>query len=182
VQLARSLGAVVHDATGSPIPGVLVEEFSSDWKETLRSTKTDTSGGFTFAPVKGRGILLSPTHKVWIRSTSRPGESGPEARHKSATQNGSRYLTRTALVIPALTPGSSRYRTSSAPGRNSTCTIAAFNQDLEQIAKTKRRKHNQRLCPFTTSMNKNLKNVVCALCTMFRGTTSAFSNENPVRV
>jgi Carboxypeptidase regulatory-like domain len=56
VQLARSLGAVVHDATGSPISGVLVEEFSSDWKESLRSTKTDSSGGFTFAPVKGRGI------------------------------------------------------------------------------------------------------------------------------
>ena len=56
VQLARSLGAVVHDPTGSPIPGVLVEEFSSDWKESLRSTKTDTSGGFRFAPVKGCGI------------------------------------------------------------------------------------------------------------------------------
>jgi hypothetical protein len=56
VQLARSLGAVVHDPTGSPIPGVLVEEFSSDWKESLRSTKTDASGSFTFAPVKGRGI------------------------------------------------------------------------------------------------------------------------------
>jgi Carboxypeptidase regulatory-like domain len=58
VQLARSLGAVVHDPTGSPIPGVLVEEFSSDWKESLRSTKTDTSGAFTFAPVKGRGIYF----------------------------------------------------------------------------------------------------------------------------
>jgi hypothetical protein len=56
VQLARSLGAVVQDANGSPIPGVLVEEFSSDWKESLRSTKTDTSGGFTFAPEKGRGV------------------------------------------------------------------------------------------------------------------------------
>ena len=56
VQLARSLGAVVHDPTGSPIPGVLVEEFSSDWRESLRSTKTDTEGGFTFAPVNGRGI------------------------------------------------------------------------------------------------------------------------------
>jgi hypothetical protein len=56
VQWARSLGAIVLDATGSPISGVLVEEFSSDWKESLRSTKTDTSGSFTFAPVKGRGI------------------------------------------------------------------------------------------------------------------------------
>jgi Carboxypeptidase regulatory-like domain len=56
VRLTRSLGAVVQDPTGSPLPGVLVEEFSSDWKESLRSTKTDTSGGFTFVPVKGRGI------------------------------------------------------------------------------------------------------------------------------
>jgi hypothetical protein len=56
VQLARSLGATVREPTGSPIPGVLVEEFSSDWKESRRSTKTDTAGSFTFAPVKGRGI------------------------------------------------------------------------------------------------------------------------------
>jgi hypothetical protein len=56
VQLARSLTALVHDPTGSPIPGVLVEECSSDWKESLRSTKTDTAGGFSFAPVKGRSV------------------------------------------------------------------------------------------------------------------------------
>jgi len=56
VQLARSLAAVVLDSAGSPIPGVLVEEFSSDWKESLRSTKTDATGGFTFAPVKGRDV------------------------------------------------------------------------------------------------------------------------------
>jgi hypothetical protein len=56
VQLARSLAAVVLDSADSPIPGVLVEEFSSDWKESLRSTKTDATGGFTFAPVKGRDV------------------------------------------------------------------------------------------------------------------------------
>jgi hypothetical protein len=56
VQLARSLAAVVHDPTGSPNPGVLVEECSSDWKESLRSTKTDSAGGFTFVPVKGRSV------------------------------------------------------------------------------------------------------------------------------
>jgi Carboxypeptidase regulatory-like domain len=56
VQLARSLAAVVLDPAGSPIPGVLVEEFSSDWKESLRSTMTDATGGFTFAPVKGRDV------------------------------------------------------------------------------------------------------------------------------
>jgi hypothetical protein len=56
VQLARSLAAVVLDPAGYPIPGVLVEEFSSDWKQSLRSTKTNTTGGFTFAPVKGRDV------------------------------------------------------------------------------------------------------------------------------
>jgi hypothetical protein len=56
VQVARSLAAVVHDPAHSPIPGVLVEELSSDWKESLRSTKTDAAGCFTFAPVKGRDV------------------------------------------------------------------------------------------------------------------------------
>ena len=58
VQLARSLAAMVLDPTGPPIPGVLVEEFSSDWKESLRSTRTDATGGFTFAPVKGRDVYF----------------------------------------------------------------------------------------------------------------------------
>jgi len=56
VQLARSLAAVVHDRTGHPLPSVLVEERTSDWKESLRSTQTDASGAFTFAPVKGRDL------------------------------------------------------------------------------------------------------------------------------
>lgn len=56
VQLAHSLDAVVHDPTGSPMPGVLVEELSSDWKESLRSTKTNAAGRFTFALVKGRHV------------------------------------------------------------------------------------------------------------------------------
>lgn len=56
VQLARSLAAVVRDPANHPIPGVLVEELSSDWKESLRSTKTDAAGRFTFAPVNGRDV------------------------------------------------------------------------------------------------------------------------------
>jgi len=56
VQLVRSLAAVVLDRAGSPIPGVLVEECSSDWKQSLRSIKTDATGGFTFASVKGRDV------------------------------------------------------------------------------------------------------------------------------
>jgi len=56
VQLVRSLTAVALDPVGSPIPGALVEEFSSDWKESLRSTKTDATGRFTFTRVKGRDV------------------------------------------------------------------------------------------------------------------------------
>jgi len=56
VQMARSLGAVVLDSSGSPMPDVLVEEFSSEGKVSLRSTKTDGAGGFTFAPKKGRSV------------------------------------------------------------------------------------------------------------------------------
>jgi len=56
VQLVRSLTAVALDPAGSPIPGVLVEEFGSDWKESLRLTKTDATGRFTFTRVKGRDV------------------------------------------------------------------------------------------------------------------------------
>ena len=56
VQLATSLAAVVTDISDSAVPGVLVEEFSSDWKQSLRTTKTDAKGGFTLAPVKGRDV------------------------------------------------------------------------------------------------------------------------------
>jgi len=56
VQLARSLQALVCDAANSPMAGVSVEEFSSDWKESLRSTTTDAAGRFTLVPVKGRDI------------------------------------------------------------------------------------------------------------------------------
>lgn len=55
-QIGRSPAAVVHDPAGLPMPGVFVEEFSSDWKTSLRSTKTDAKGAFTFAPVKGRDV------------------------------------------------------------------------------------------------------------------------------
>ena len=56
VQLARSLAAVLHDPAGFPMASVLVEELSSDWKESLRSTKTNAAGSFTFASVRGRDV------------------------------------------------------------------------------------------------------------------------------
>jgi hypothetical protein len=48
VQRARVLGAVVRDASGAPVEGMLVEECTPDWKTLLRSTKTDANGKFAF--------------------------------------------------------------------------------------------------------------------------------------
>jgi hypothetical protein len=62
VQLAHTLGAIVHDPGGFPIAGVLVEELTLDWKQSLRSTKTNASGAFTFAPVKGAMFIISNSH------------------------------------------------------------------------------------------------------------------------
>jgi hypothetical protein len=56
VQSTRAVAAIVHDPAGFPMAGVLVEELTSDWKESLRSTKTNASGAFTFAPAKGRDV------------------------------------------------------------------------------------------------------------------------------
>jgi hypothetical protein len=44
--LARSLDAEVFDPAGSPISVALVEELSSEWKEMLRTTRTDPTGKF----------------------------------------------------------------------------------------------------------------------------------------
>ena len=41
VELVPSLSSVVRGPGNAPMAGVLVEEFGSDWKTTLRSTKTD---------------------------------------------------------------------------------------------------------------------------------------------
>jgi hypothetical protein len=58
VQLAKSLGATIQDPAGAPIPKVLVQEFSADWKTVIRSTSTDTDGRFSFTPVRGRKIYF----------------------------------------------------------------------------------------------------------------------------
>jgi hypothetical protein len=58
IQLATSLSAVVTDFAGTRMQDVLVEELSSDWNQSLRSTKTDAKGRFTFLPVKGRDIYF----------------------------------------------------------------------------------------------------------------------------
>jgi len=56
VQNARSLAGTATDRSGAFIPGVLVEERSSDWKSSLRSTTSDNTGHFSFDPVQGREI------------------------------------------------------------------------------------------------------------------------------
>ena len=56
VQLADSLSGLVQDPAGAPIPKVIVQEFSPDWKRSLRSTQTDKRGVFSLAPVHGRRV------------------------------------------------------------------------------------------------------------------------------
>lgn len=58
VQLVPSLAGVVHGPAEAPMAGVLVEEFRSDWKTTLRSTKTDQQGHFAMPAVKDREIYF----------------------------------------------------------------------------------------------------------------------------
>jgi len=53
-QVVLSLAGVVHDTAQSPMAGVLVEEFSSNWKIALRSTESDQQGHFVMLPVRGR--------------------------------------------------------------------------------------------------------------------------------
>jgi hypothetical protein len=56
VQVGRSLSAIVTRLDGGPIEGVAVAEMTPGWQETLRTTKSDAAGTFTFEPVKGRKI------------------------------------------------------------------------------------------------------------------------------
>jgi Carboxypeptidase regulatory-like domain len=120
VQVVRSVAAVVHDPTGSPIPGVSVEEFRSDWKESLRSTKTNTAGGFTFAPVTGRCIYYLQFRMNGFDPLRVRLRLDPKRGKKSTTQNGSRYLAPITPVIRAPTPDQlgSRTLTLQLPGFN----------------------------------------------------------------
>jgi hypothetical protein len=58
VQIVPSLAGVVFDPADSPMVGVQVEEFSSDWNTALRSTKTDQHGRFTMTAIKGRHMYF----------------------------------------------------------------------------------------------------------------------------
>jgi hypothetical protein len=53
-QVVMSLAGVVRDTAQSPLAGVWVEEFSSNWRIALRSTRSDQQGHFVMTPVKGR--------------------------------------------------------------------------------------------------------------------------------
>ncbi len=60
--------------------GVLVEEFSSDWKIALRSTKTEHQGQFVLLPVKGR--------KTYFLQFSFPNCNPIRLRAKVDAKNG----------------------------------------------------------------------------------------------
>lgn len=65
LQLANSVSAIVQDRTGHPVPKVIVEEYDAGWKQPLRSTTSDGTGRFSFAPVTGR--------KIYYLQLSAPG-------------------------------------------------------------------------------------------------------------
>jgi hypothetical protein len=58
---AKSLAGTIADAAGFPIPRVLVERVSPDWKTRLDATFTDSEGSFAFvkAPIGRHYLKLS---------------------------------------------------------------------------------------------------------------------------
>ena len=56
---AKTLSGAVNDQSGSAIPGVRVNEMSSDWKTQLRSTTTDANGRRSLHPfVSGKTYCI----------------------------------------------------------------------------------------------------------------------------
>lgn len=54
VQLSKTLGGIVVDASGSPIPGTQVLEVSADWNTTIRSTTANAAGRWSLQPIQKR--------------------------------------------------------------------------------------------------------------------------------
>lgn len=63
VRVSGSISAKIVDPNGDSLPGAVVTEMDKNWKETFRTTKTDVTGTFTLAPVKGRKI-----YHIMVRS------------------------------------------------------------------------------------------------------------------
>jgi hypothetical protein len=53
---SRILAGVTLGPDGAPLPGVLIEEFDSDFKNVLRTTTSDEAGCFSFTSAKREGI------------------------------------------------------------------------------------------------------------------------------
>jgi hypothetical protein len=68
IRVARSLSAIVTTFDGDPMPGIIVEELGENWNEILRTTKTDETGTFTFAPMKGRKIYYFRVSALGFKS------------------------------------------------------------------------------------------------------------------
>ena len=80
IQLAKSLGATIQDATAAPVPKAAVQEFSADWKTVLRSGSTDNHGRFSFTPAPGR--------KIYFIQISAPGFDPLRFRLQVDTKRG----------------------------------------------------------------------------------------------
>jgi Carboxypeptidase regulatory-like domain len=56
VQVAPTISAVVGEPSGEPLKNCVVEEFDPGWTNVLRSTRTDSAGVFSFAPLNARKL------------------------------------------------------------------------------------------------------------------------------
>jgi hypothetical protein len=58
VQLTKTLGGVVTDASDAPLANVQVVEVTSDWQTTIRGTMTDTEGRWSLPSVPKQQIYV----------------------------------------------------------------------------------------------------------------------------
>lgn len=90
VQLAKSLSAVIQDPVGSPLPNVLVQEFTPDWKTVLRTSAADNHGRFSLATVQGR--------KIYYLQFSTPGFDPLRVRFQVDRKRGARLKLRLMIA------------------------------------------------------------------------------------
>lgn len=80
LQVSSSSSVTVEGPTSEPLGNVVVDEFSSDWKTILCSTKTNAAGVFSLVQVRGRRI-----HHLQL---SAPGFNPQRVRVKVDSKRG----------------------------------------------------------------------------------------------
>lgn len=56
IQVVHAISGVIRDPVGSPIPGAMVAEVSTDGKTVIQSTTTDKTGSFAIVPKAKRKV------------------------------------------------------------------------------------------------------------------------------